>query len=78
MASAGKLYRIVGTRRRHPSDAFEFWFGVLSMTIVAMGLVCPPVGLLAFIVSATAGVGPDEGPKGISILMLAIVAPRCC
>src|SRR5258708_12545234 len=32
------------------------WFGVISMMMVAMGLVFPPVGLVAFIVSATAGV----------------------
>ena len=30
------------------------WFGVMSMMMVAMGLVFPPVGLIAFIVSATA------------------------
>lgn len=49
------------------------WFGVLSMMMVAMGLVFPPVGLLAFIVSATAGVDLMKVYKGTSILMLAIV-----
>ena len=49
------------------------WFGVLSMLMVAMGLVFPPVGLLAFIVSATAGVDLMKVYKGCSILMLAIV-----
>ena len=60
------------------------WFGVLSMMMVAMGLVFPPVGLVAFIVSATAGVdlrfhlataGVDlmKVYKGTSILMLSIV-----
>jgi TRAP-type C4-dicarboxylate transport system permease large subunit len=49
------------------------WFGVLSMLMVAMGLVFPPVGLLAFIVSATAGVDLMKVYKGTSILMLAIV-----
>jgi C4-dicarboxylate transporter, DctM subunit len=49
------------------------WFGVLSMLMVAMGLVFPPVGLLAFIVSATAGVELMKVYKGCSILMLAIV-----
>ena len=50
------------------------WFGVLSMMMVAMGLVFPPVGLLAFVVSATAGVNLMKVYKGCSILMLAIVA----
>jgi len=49
------------------------WFGVLSMLMVAMGLVFPPVGLLAFIVSATAGVDLAKVYKGTSVLMLAIV-----
>src|SRR3954465_2110944 len=50
------------------------WFGVLSMMMVAMGLVFPPVGLIAFVVSATAGVDLMKVYKGTSILMLAIVA----
>jgi tripartite ATP-independent transporter DctM subunit len=49
------------------------WFGVLSMLMVAMGLVFPPVGLLAFIVSATAGVELMKVYKGTSILMMSIV-----
>ena len=49
------------------------WFGVLSMMMVAMGLVFPPVGLIAFVVSATAGVNLMKVYKGTSVLMLAIV-----
>jgi C4-dicarboxylate transporter DctM subunit len=49
------------------------WFGVLSMMMVAMGLVFPPVGLLAFVVSATANVDLMKVYKGCSILMLALV-----
>jgi tripartite ATP-independent transporter DctM subunit len=51
----------------------QIWFGVLSMMMVAMGLVFPPVGLIAFVVSATAGVDLMKVYKGCSILMLAIV-----
>src|SRR5262249_39765618 len=40
------------------------WFGVLSMMMVAMGLVFPPVGLIAFIVSATGGGRSHEGLQG--------------
>src|SRR5260221_4335295 len=50
------------------------WFGVISMMMGAMGLVFPPVGLVAFIVSATAGPDLMKGYKGTSILMLSLVA----
>ena len=49
------------------------WFGVISMLMIAMGLVFPPVGLIAFIVSATAGVDLMKVYKGTSILMVSIV-----
>lgn len=49
------------------------WFGVISMMMVAMGLVFPPVGLIAFIVSATAGVDLVKVYKGTSVLMMAIL-----
>ena len=49
------------------------WFGVLSMMMVAMGLVFPPVGMIAFVVSATANVDLVKVYKGTSILMIAIV-----
>jgi tripartite ATP-independent transporter DctM subunit len=49
------------------------WFGVLSMMMVSMGLVFPPVGMIAFVVSATANVNLMKVYKGTSILMVAIV-----
>lgn len=49
------------------------WFGVLSMMMVSMGLVFPPVGMIAFVVSATAGVSLVKVYKGTSILMVALV-----
>ena len=49
------------------------WFGVISMLMVAMGLVFPPVGLIAFVVSATAGVDLMKVYKGTSILMVALI-----
>ncbi len=49
------------------------WFGVLSMMMVAMGLVFPPVGIIAFIVSATAKVDLVKVYTGTSVLMIAIV-----
>jgi tripartite ATP-independent transporter DctM subunit len=48
------------------------WFGVLSMMMVSMGLVFPPVGLIAFVVSATANVKLVKVYTGTSILMIAI------
>jgi C4-dicarboxylate transporter DctM subunit len=49
------------------------WFGVLSMLMVSMGLVFPPVGIIAFVVSSTAQVDLVKVYKGTSILMIAIV-----
>jgi C4-dicarboxylate transporter DctM subunit len=49
------------------------WFGVLSMLMVAMGLVFPPVGMIAFVVSSSANVGLMKVYTGTSILMIALV-----
>ena len=49
------------------------WFGVVSMLMVAMGLVFPPVGMIAFVVSSSANVGLVKVYKGTSILMIALV-----
>jgi len=49
------------------------WFGVMSMLMVSMGLVFPPVGMIAFVVSSTGGVSLTKVYKGTSILMVALV-----
>jgi tripartite ATP-independent transporter DctM subunit len=49
------------------------WFGVISMLMVAMGLVFPPVGMIAFVVSASANVRLVKVYTGTSILMVALV-----
>jgi len=49
------------------------WFGVLSMLMVSMGLVFPPVGMIAFVVSSTANVSLVKVYTGTSILMIALV-----
>jgi TRAP-type C4-dicarboxylate transport system permease large subunit len=49
------------------------WFGVVSMLMVAMGLVFPPVGMIAFVVSSSANVGLLKVYTGTSILMVALV-----
>jgi tripartite ATP-independent transporter DctM subunit len=50
------------------------WFGVMSMLMVSMGLVFPPVGMIAFVVSSTGNVSLMKVYKGTSILMIALVA----
>src|SRR5262245_5072061 len=50
------------------------WFGVMSMLMVPMGLVFPPVGMIAFVVSSSANVSLMKVTRGTSILMLALVA----
>jgi tripartite ATP-independent transporter DctM subunit len=49
------------------------WYGVVTMLMVSMGMVFPPVGIIAFIVSATAKVDLMKVYKGTSILMLALI-----
>jgi len=48
------------------------WYGVVSIMMVCMGLVFPPVGMVAFVVSATANVDLVKVYKGTSILIIAI------
>ena len=48
------------------------WFGVLSTLMVAMGLVFPPVGMVAFVVAATAKVDLMKVYRGTGILIIAI------
>ena len=49
------------------------WFGVMSMLMVSMGLVFPPVGMIAFVVSSNGNVSLLKVYKGTSILMIALV-----
>lgn len=50
------------------------WYGVMCVLMVCMGLVFPPVGLVAFVVSAAAKVDLVKVYKGTSILVVAIIA----
>jgi C4-dicarboxylate transporter, DctM subunit len=49
------------------------WFGVMSMLMVSMGLVFPPVGMIAFVVSSSANVSLIKVYTGTSILMISLV-----
>jgi C4-dicarboxylate transporter, DctM subunit len=49
------------------------WFGVMSCMMVCMGLVFPPVGLIAFVVAATAKMDLMKVYYGNSILVLALI-----
>ena len=49
------------------------WYGVVTMFMIMMGLVFPPVGMLAFVVSTTGKIDLMKVYKGTSILMIAIV-----
>ena len=48
------------------------WFGVLVMFMLIMGLVFPPVGMIAFIVSTTANVDLVKVYNGTVILIIAV------
>jgi TRAP-type C4-dicarboxylate transport system permease large subunit len=45
----------------------------MSMLMVAMGLVFPPVGMIAFVVSSSGNVSLMKVYTGTSILMIALV-----
>lgn len=49
------------------------WFGVVSMLLVSLGLVFPPVGMAAFVVSGTSGVDLVEVFRGTGVLMVALI-----
>lgn len=49
------------------------WYGIVSMLLVMMGLVFPPVGMIAFVVSANSKIPLDKVFTGTSILMIAII-----
>jgi tripartite ATP-independent transporter DctM subunit len=49
------------------------WFGVMSCMMVAMGLVFPPVGLIAFVVAATAKVDLIKVYTGTSIMCISLI-----
>lgn len=50
------------------------WFGVISVLLVSMGLVFPPVGMVAFVVSSTAKVDLVKVYRGTGILIIALFA----
>jgi C4-dicarboxylate transporter, DctM subunit len=49
------------------------WFGVMSVMMVCMGLVFPPVGVVAFVVSAATKCDLMKVFTGTSVLMISIV-----
>jgi C4-dicarboxylate transporter DctM subunit len=49
------------------------WYGIINIMMGSMGLVFPPVGMSAFIVSATGNVDLVKVYKGSSTLMIGIV-----
>jgi C4-dicarboxylate transporter DctM subunit len=50
------------------------WYGVYSILLACMGLIFPPVGLVAFVVSSTGQVALDKVFQGTSIMLIALVA----
>jgi C4-dicarboxylate transporter DctM subunit len=46
------------------------WFGVVITKIVEIGMITPPVGMNAYVVSATSGIPLEEVFKGTGVLLL--------
>lgn len=53
-------------------DFDPIWYGVLMTMMVAMGLIFPPVGMLAFVVCSAAEVDLIKTYKGTSVMIIAI------
>lgn len=49
------------------------WFGVITMFLVILGLVFPPVGMIVFVVSATSGVRSSTIFRGTAILLIPVL-----
>ncbi len=49
------------------------WFGIMSCLMMAMGLVFPPVGLIAFVISATAKADLAKVFTGTGYLLIALI-----
>lgn len=54
------------------------WFGAISMMMVIMGLVFPPVGLTLFIVSNATGVRLEKVAVGAAVLLIPVVITVAC
>jgi len=63
---------VVVISRKSPYN-LRIWYGVVTMMLISMGLVFPPVGMAAFVVSATANVELMKVYLGTSILVIAII-----
>ena len=50
------------------------WFGIMNMLMVMMGLLFPPVGMIAFVVSAVSKIPLHRVFIGTSVLMIAVIA----
>ncbi|GAA5147504.1 TRAP transporter large permease [Microbacterium pseudoresistens] len=46
------------------------WFGVVTLLLAAIGLVCPPVGMSAFVVASASRVPVDVVYRGTLVLMI--------
>lgn len=50
------------------------WFGIVTMLLAAIGLVCPPVGMSAFVVASSSRVPVDVVYRGTLVLMIPMLA----
>lgn len=49
------------------------WYGIFTMMLVSLGLIFPPVGMCAFVVSAVGKIDLAKVFRGTSIMMIAII-----
>jgi len=46
------------------------WFGIVAVKVSEIGLITPPVGMNAYVVSASTGIPLDQVFRGVSIMLL--------
>ncbi len=51
-------------------DYDPIWFGVICVKVGEIGLVTPPVGMNAYVVSASTGIPLDQVFRGIAVMLL--------
>lgn len=50
------------------------WYGIVTLMLAAIGLICPPVGMSAFVVASAARLPVDTVYRGTLLLMAPMVA----
>jgi TRAP-type C4-dicarboxylate transport system permease large subunit len=59
------MYPVVVDLGFHP-----IWFGIIIVKVAEIGLVTPPVGMNAYVVSASTGIPVDKVFRGVGVMLI--------